>query len=102
MDIEIFKLNRKLKQNSLTPYIVTLESKGWSSTKPYTQTVSVKKVTPTNSVIASPVPTSTYLEIVGDCKIVATGQGSGTVTFTAFDEKPTANVEFHILVGGDS
>lgn len=87
----------KLKQ-----VVVTIPSSGWTgSAAPYTQTVSVQGVTATNIVIVSPKPTQANIEMIGDCKIVMTEQMKNSAIFTAMDGKPTSDVVFNILTGGE-
>ena len=80
---------------------VTLPSSGWSTSVPYTQTVTCQGVTSTNIVIVSPKPTFENIEMIGDCKVVATQQGANSLVFTAIEGKPTSNVVFNILTGGE-
>ena len=86
----------KLKQIN-----VTLLASGWSTTSPYTQTVQVEGVTPTNIVICSFEPTASNIEAIGECKVVATAQAVDAITFTAFESIPITELKFNLLVGGE-
>lgn len=81
------------------PY-VTLLSTGWvGDSAPYTQQVDVVGVTSTNDVIVTPrmeEVTQTDLDNFANAMIVATHQGLGTVTFSAFGYKPSVDLKFNV------
>lgn len=81
------------------PYI-TLPSTGWTGSEaPYTQTINYPGVTSYNDVMVSPkIDDATDLENHSNAQIQATAQGTGTITFSAFGYKPTANLEFNVKV----
>lgn len=76
---------------------------------PYTQTVVVEGVTQTNIVFAAPEPNINNMEIVSRCKIIATGQDTNLITFTAFDSRPSRNEDdeenediiINLVIGGE-
>lgn len=80
---------------------VTLPSTGWSSSAPYTQTVTVSGVTASNIVQCSPEPTQSNISAVSDSMTMCTAQAVNSLTFTAFEGKPTVELKFNILVGGE-
>ena len=80
--------------------IAILMSTGWQGeTAPYTQTVSCPGVTSTNDVLIAPkIDDAADMEIVSDAQIMATAQATGTITFSAFGDKPTESIEFNVKV----
>ena len=80
--------------------IVTLVSTSWTGeTAPYTQTVDCSGVTSTNDVIVSPkIDDATDLENFSNAQVLATNQGVGTITFSAFGYKPTVDLEINVKV----
>lgn len=80
--------------------IVTLVSTDWErEAAPYTQTVSCSGVTSTNDVIVSPkIDDATDLENFSNTQVLATNQGAGTITFSAFGYKPTVDLEINVKV----
>lgn len=80
--------------------IAILVSTGWQGeAAPYTQTVSCPGVTSTNDVLIAPkIGDAADMEIVSDAQIMATAQATGTITFSAFGDKPTGNIEFNVKV----
>lgn len=80
--------------------VVTLAAESWSGANaPYTQTVSCPGVTSTNDVLIAPkIDDAADMEIVSDAQIMATAQATGTITFSAFGDKPTENIEFNVKV----
>lgn len=81
---------------------VTLTVNGWNgNSTPYTQTISVTGVIANESkqnIFSSPAPVESNINVAMDCGIYCTAQGSGTLTFTAFDDKPTETVAFNIII----
>ena len=89
-------------QYKLKQIVVTLPASGWTgSAAPYTMTVAVEGVTATNIVIVSPEPTQANMTTVTECKVFASEQGVDALTFMAMEEKPTSDVVFNILTGGE-
>lgn len=80
--------------------VVTLAAESWSGANaPYTQTVSCSGVTSTNDILIAPkIDDAADMEIVSDAQIMATAQGLGTITFSAFGDKPTEDIEYRIKV----
>lgn len=80
--------------------IAILASTGWQGeTAPYTQTVNCSGVTSTNDVIVSPkIDDATDLENFSNAQVLATNQGVGTITFSAFGYKPTVDLEINVKV----
>lgn len=103
-DIEdsVSALETKVNGISGSNEIVTLTVNGWNgSSAPYTQTVSVYGAIANESkqnVFISPNPVESDISITQDCGIYCTAQGSGTLTFTAFDDKPTETVIFNVIL----
>ena len=89
------KLDSKLEGSTRT---VTLSTSGWSSSAPYTQTVSVTGVTANTSGWAAPADAS--FEEYGSCKVRISAQGSGTVTFKASKKPSNALTVDMILLEG--
>lgn len=98
--IKVDQIN-KLEENSFKKFDIILSSTNWSEEEPFVQEISVTGVTKTNIVIISPEPISNNIEIITDCRIIATTQDDNIIIFTAFDKKPEADVKYHILVGGE-
>lgn len=81
------------------PY-VTLDVDNWVGTEaPYTQEISYPGVTSTNDVLVSPmIEDAEGLAAVSRSQIMATEQGLGTLTFSAFGAKPEVDVKFNVKV----
>lgn len=95
--------NGKVPKNQIpteNSSIVILVSTDWKGeTAPYTQTVSCPGVTSTNDVLIAPkIDDAADMEIVSDAQIMATAQDTGTITFSAFGDKPTESIEFNVKV----
>lgn len=72
---------------------------GGSDNAPFTQTVNFVGVTSTNDILVAPkIETQTELEMIQDSQVLATSQGLNTVTFTAFDSKPSDDIKMNIKV----
>lgn len=79
---------------------VSLATSGWtSSSGVYTKSVSVSGVTANSIVIVAPAPASRV--VYGDCGVQCTGQGSGTLTFTALST-PTSALTVNVVNMGDA
>ena len=102
---DIIKYNdgTTLEQNRTKSITFTVESNSWTgSSAPYTCTTTVSGITEkTNGIIGLPVSAtdSQYAE-VSECGIRMTAQGSGTVTLSAMNKKPTISIIFEIIVTG--
>lgn len=79
---------------SFTPVTVSIATSAWSSN---TATVSCSVVTASNTLIVAPAPTS--YSAWGNCKIRATAQAAGSITFTC-DSVPTDDVSVNIVALG--
>lgn len=81
------------------PY-VTLDVDTWlGTTAPYTQTINYPGVTSYNDILVSPmIEDEEDLEEISNAQIMATEQGLGTLTFSAFGDKPTKDVKFNVKV----
>lgn len=81
---------------------VNLFSSMWEGTSaPYSQTVSVEGAISNETkqiVWVSSDPISSNINVIMSCSIYCTGQGNGTLTFTAFDGLPTENVTFNVVL----
>ncbi len=72
---------------------ITVPSSGWSSSAPYTQTVSVSGVTASMNIEYALSPTaSTEAAAEGFGFISTMETGNGTVTFKCITDKPTVNL----------
>lgn len=85
---------------------VTLTTAKWTgSATPYTQAVTVNGVVKTASseslLYIAPKQVSANLEAAADCGITATALAKNSVTFTAAEGKPAANVVFQIINAGE-
>lgn len=88
---------------ALKPVVVsvTLPTSGWAGTAvPYTQTVNVSGVTATGTVVYSVASNATSAQFVAaaDAQINATSQGAGTMSFSAFSEKPTVDIPLTVMI----
>lgn len=80
-----------------TSTLVTLTQSGWSGGR---QTVSVPGVSATEGTqLITPVPTIASQSAYYDAGIIATGQGTNSVTFTA-TTTPSANLSVYVVVQG--
>lgn len=81
----------------------TLSASGWSSSAPYSQSVTVAGLTDAKRAHAHPVYSGTLatdLEIKAACACVSYAKRSGTtVTFYCLEEKPSANIPVEVEVG---
>lgn len=67
----------------------------WSTTAPYTATVTVTGVTANNAIVVSPAPAS--FEAYGNAGMRASAQAANTVTFTA-DVLPDTAISVNVLI----
>lgn len=81
---------------------VSLTADGWIGTQaPYTQVVNFEGITPTNDFIVSPRmedATQEDLEAFQNSQVAATDQGDGTITFTAYGDKPSTTLDYNVKV----
>lgn len=82
---------------------VTVATSAWTgSAAPYTATVSTSLVTASNNIIVGcgGEMTEGQQTAVVEAMIVCTGQADGSITLSAFGEKPTVAIPVNILVVG--
>ena len=97
----------KINGNNIDPFYkmkqikITLPSTGWSSSAPYTQSIAVPGITESNIVQCSPEPIQSNIMAVSDSMTIATAQAVNSLIFTAFESKPTIDLKFNLLVGGE-
>lgn len=81
---------------------VTLTVSGWTNSAiPFVQTVSVENVIENNwkqLVTVSVYPDDENISAIMNCGIYCTGQGNGTLTFIAFEDMPTKDVRFNVVL----
>lgn len=82
---------------------VTLLASGWTGEQaPYTQTVACAGATAdTSKTILTACPNwadADQIAAVADCRVLATAQGADTLTFTAYLEKPTSDLNYQVEV----
>lgn len=79
---------------------VSVASNLWSSSSPYTATVSVSGVTASNNILVGigSGATSTQYEAFADGQIICSAQGSGTITLKAFGDKPSVAIPISVLI----
>lgn len=85
-----------------TVQTVSAASGSWSSATPPTQTIQVTGVTANNNIIVgiASTATSTQYEAATAAKLLCTAQGAGTITLTAFGDKPTVNIPISVMILG--
>lgn len=77
---------------------VTLTAAGWAGSGPYTQTVSVAGVRADEAgQMIQAVPASVSREAWNAAGVQCTGQGAGTLTFTAA-EKPGGSIQIFVIL----
>ena len=93
------QLNNKATTNL---YTATLTSSGWSSSDPYTQTVSVSGILSTDTPIADvvlDVVTSTAMTQISAWMCVSKIEtANGSITATCLEEKPTIDIPIQLKV----
>lgn len=81
---------------------VTLSTSSWTGTSsPYTQTVAVNGIQSDPSlqiILVSPYPDAGNVETIANCNAYCTGQGTDTLTFTAYEDKPTVAITFNVSI----
>lgn len=78
-------------------HLVTLAAAGWDSSAK-TQTVSCADVVADESALQIlPMPAAASMSAYNDAGILCTGQGAGTLTFTA-DTVPTADLQVYVTI----
>lgn len=90
------------KANKSTVFTGTLLASNWSSTAPYSQTLTITGITAnTNGIIGvSDVATRSQYEVAASANLRKIAQGTNTVTIMAYGEKPTVNIPIEIIVLG--
>lgn len=87
---------------SPTQEIVTLSSSNWiGGSAPYSQTVNVTGILsdPTKqNIIISPYPSVDNINATSAAHVYCTGQGNGTLTFSAMKSIPTTQVLFNVSI----
>jgi hypothetical protein len=81
----------------------TLTSAGWlGSSAPYTQTVDIEGLAAdaNGTVGLAPTATAAQMEAAADAKLLVTAQAAGSITVSAFGDKPTINLPIQILIVG--
>lgn len=92
----------KLTKETLIQTSVTLPATAWVGEEaPYIQTIEVLGVTPTNIVLIGTDTNLDNLELAAHCQIVATGQDTDKLTFTAFKDIPETDVTINLAIGGE-
>ena len=83
----------------VTSESVTAFASGWSETSPYTQTIQCAIATATNNLIVGVggALTDEQKSAIDLANIVCTGQGSGTITMTAYGAKPETDIPINVL-----
>lgn len=77
---------------------VTLTASGWAGSGPYTQTVSVAGVRADEAgQLVQVVPASASLAVWNTAQVQCTGQGNGTLAFSA-TEKPGGNIQIFVIL----
>ena len=85
---------------SASAYTVTVAAANWSgNAAPYTNTVTVTGLSATAHIVVGPAASTTaaQFEAISDGEIVCTAQAAGSITLTAYGEKPTVDVVMSIL-----
>ena len=101
LQTQITSLSQNKANNSVS-LSLTAVAGSWSSATPPTQTISATGVTESNNIIVglgSGITAAQY-EAACDAKIVCTAQGAGTITLTAYGDKPTENIPISVLIEG--
>lgn len=81
-------------------YTATVAAANWSgNVAPYTNTVTVTGLSATAHIVVGPAASTTaaQFEAISDGEIVCTAQAAGSITLTAYGEKPTVDVVMSIL-----
>ena len=81
-------------------YSVTVAAANWSgNAAPYTNSVTVAGLSATAHIVVGPAAstTATQFEAISDGEIVCTAQAAGSITLTAYGEKPTVDIVMSIL-----
>lgn len=92
------KLLDKLGAVKSSYITLTLTADGWTGeSAPYTQTVAANGVSDSNAVFPAPVlETADQITDFGAAMVLCTGQGGGTLTFTAFVGKPALDIAYNV------
>ena len=93
------QLNNKA---TTTLYTATLSSSSWSSSAPYTQTVSISGILSTDTPIVDVVLRSTTSTAISQIEawmsVSKIETANGSITATCFEEKPTINIPIQLKV----
>lgn len=92
-----------LKEMESVILTATLTAAGWvGGTAPYVQTVAVPglAVGANGTIGLAPTATLAQVEAAADAKLLLTGQAAGSITVSAFGDKPSVNLPVQILVVG--
>lgn len=81
---------------------VVLPTAEWAGgTVPYVQKVAVESVTASSLLTVFCDISQQMMTEAGECKVLATAQEAGSVTFTAYEQKPSINLQYTIVNGGE-
>jgi hypothetical protein len=96
------KIDNAAAKSSLTT--ATLTAAGWTgSALPYSQTISVSGVTVTsvNEILPGASITADQLEALQAANLQDGGQAAGSITVSAWGDKPTIDLPIRIIIRGD-
>ena len=81
---------------------ITALSANWSSSSPYTQSITAAGVSANSNIIVSLASniTSAAYDIACDAKLVCTGQGANSITMTCYGLKPAIDIPLSVVILG--
>ena len=81
---------------------LTALASGWSSSSPYTQTLTATGVTATNNIIVGlgATATSAQYDEANYAKMICTAQSTNSITLTCYGDKPTGNIPISVVIFG--
>jgi len=90
------------KADASTTITTSLKSSGWSTSSPYTQSISVPSLSATQNGIASLSPTATAAErdAAREAVLYVSAQSNGSITIVADGTKPLIEIPIQIIVIG--